>query len=66
MRLTEKLLELCGCKIWPPTHDDPTVKGPQPRILSRCQREAIGNCKKEDEVDGVDGVLNDDNEKSKN
>ena len=36
----EKLLKLGGV-IWPPTHDDPRVKGPQPHILSRRQQEAL-------------------------
>ena len=39
MGLTEKLLELCGYKIWPPTHGDPRIKGPQPRIISKRQKE---------------------------
>ena len=33
MSLFEWLLNLCGCKIWPETHSDPRIKGPQPRIL---------------------------------
>ena len=49
MGLTEKLLELCGYKIWPPTHNDPTIKGPPPRILSRRQWEAIEKMRKENE-----------------
>ena len=43
----ETLLELCGCKIWPPTHDDPRVKGPQPRILTKQQWDAMEKMRKE-------------------
>ena len=57
MGLTEKLLELCGYKIWPPTHNDPTIKGPPPRILSRRQWEAIEKMWKENECDGADAVI---------
>ena len=42
-RLTEWLVELGGMKIWPPTHSDPTIKGPQPRILTKRQWEAVEN-----------------------
>ena len=41
MGLAKKILNLCGHEIWPPTHGDPTVKGPQPRILTRRQWEAM-------------------------
>ena len=37
----EWLLNLCGYEIWPPTHNDPTIKGPQPRIISKRQRKAM-------------------------
>ena len=37
----ERLLELAGFKIWPPTHNDPRIKGPQPRILTKRQWEAM-------------------------
>jgi len=62
MGLTEKLLELCGYKIWPPTHNDPTIKGPPPRILSRRQWEAIEKMRKENECDGADAVIRNDGE----
>lgn len=42
-RLTEWLLGLAGMKIWPPTHNDPRINGPQPRIITRRQREAMEN-----------------------
>jgi len=37
----EWLLNLCGYEIWPPTHNDPTIKGPQPRIISKRQADAM-------------------------
>ena len=39
--LREWLLSLCGYEIWPPTHNDPFIKGPQPRIITRCQADAM-------------------------
>jgi hypothetical protein len=60
MSLSEKLLELCDYKIWLPTHNDPTIKGPPPRILSRRQWEAIEKMRKEKEYDGEDAVQNND------
>lgn len=35
--VVEWLLNLCGYKIWPATHNDPTIHGPQPRILTKKQ-----------------------------
>ncbi len=37
----EWLLNLCGYEIWPPTHSDPRIKGPRPRIITRRQGEAM-------------------------
>ena len=37
----EWLLNLFGYEIWPPTHNDPRINGPQPRIITRRQREAM-------------------------
>ena len=37
----EWLLNICGYEIWPPTHNDPRINGPQPRIISKRQREAM-------------------------
>ena len=36
-KAAEWLLNLCGYKIWPKTHNDPTIKGPPPRILTNEQ-----------------------------
>ena len=50
----EWLLNLCGYEIWPPTHNDPRIKGPQPRIITRRQWEAIKKMHRdwENEEDG--------------
>lgn len=48
-KLKEKILNLCGYEIWPPTHNDPRIKGPQPRIITRKQAEAIRNMAKNDD-----------------
>lgn len=37
MSLFEWLLNLCGYKNWPKTHNDPRIKGPPPRILTKEQ-----------------------------
>ena len=42
---------MCGYEIWPPTHNDPRIKGPQPRIITRRQREAIEKLRRGDEYD---------------
>ena len=49
--IRERLLNLCGLEIWPPTHGDPRVKGPQPRVITRRQREAIEKMQR----DGISG-----------
>lgn len=46
-KLREKILNLCGYEIWPPTHNDPRIKGPQPRIITHKQAEAIRNMAKQ-------------------
>ena len=43
----EWMLNLCGYEIWPPTHNDPTIKGPQPRIISKRQRNAMEKAQRE-------------------
>lgn len=35
--MVEWLLNLCGYKICPAKHNDPTIHGPQPRILTKKQ-----------------------------
>ena len=50
----EWLLSLCGYEIWPPTHNDPRIEGPQPRILTRRQWEAMEKIRRERESGGMD------------
>ena len=35
----DSMLELTGYEIWPPNSGDPRIKGPQPRIISKRQKE---------------------------
>lgn len=37
----EWLLNLSGYEIWPPTHDNPMINGPQPRIITKRQADAM-------------------------
>ena len=62
MGLAKKILNLCGHEIWPPTHGDPTVKGPQPRIISKRQKERLEKLQRENPSDGVDTVTWDEGE----
>ena len=39
--LREKMLNLCGMYWWPPKHNDPFIKGPQPRLVTREQYERL-------------------------
>lgn len=39
--VVEWLLNLCGYKICPATHNDPTIQGPQPRILMKKQAKEL-------------------------
>lgn len=62
MGLSEKILNLCGYEIWPPTHNDPTIKGPQPRIINKRQKEWLEKLQRENPSDGVDTVVRGDGE----
>ena len=55
----EWLLNICGYRIWPPTHNDPRIKGPQPRILTRRQWEAMEKMCRERESGEEDSVVHD-------
>ena len=59
----ERLLELAGFKIWPPTHNDPRIKGPQPRIITKRQWEAMEKMRRESDGGGVATVVYDDSAK---
>lgn len=41
---------MVGVEIWPPSHNDPFAKGPQPRILTRRQQESMEKMRSEREV----------------
>ena len=45
--LREKLMNMCGMYWWPPTHNDPRVKGPPPRLVSREQYERLMKMREE-------------------
>ena len=61
-RLTERLLELAGFKIWPPTHNDPSIKGPQPRILTKRQWEVMEKMRQENPCEREQSEERKDNE----
>ena len=48
----EWLLNLCGYEIWPPTHNDPTIKGPPPRIISKRQADAMRAMEEREDCNG--------------
>ena len=54
----EWLLYLCGCKIWPATHNDPRIKGPAPRILTKEQVKEIERLQQNAIDDGMAGGIN--------
>ena len=58
----EWLLNLCGYEIWPPTHNDPRIKGPQPRILTRRQWVALKGIQRGNPCDCNSSVKRDDYE----
>ena len=62
-RFAKWLRELGGMKIWHPTHNDPRVKGPAPRILTRRQWEAMEKMRRERENEKVESVVHDDGNK---
>ena len=56
--LREKLMNMCGMYWWPPTHNDPRVKGPPPRLISREQYERLMKMREEHgEEDGPSAVF---------
>ena len=57
-----RLLNLCGYEIWPPTHGDPRIKGPQPRIITRRQKKWMEKLQRENPSDGIDSVVRNDGE----
>ncbi len=51
--LFEWLLNLCGYKIWPETHNDPRIKGPSPHILTSEQVKEIEKIQQMAVDDGI-------------
>lgn len=58
--LREKLMNLCGMYWWPPTHNDPRIKGPQPRLVSREQYEHLMKLREEHGEDDDPSVVSKD------
>ena len=48
-RLREWLQDMAGMRIWPLSHNDPRIKGHQPRILTQQQWDAIERMRRERE-----------------
>lgn len=59
-RFGEMLLNACGLYWWPPTHNDPKIKGPQPRIVTRKQYEQLMKLQKESGCESIGCVRRDD------
>ncbi len=58
--LREKLMNMCGMYWWPPRHNDPRIKGPQPRLVTREQYERLMKMREEHgEDDGPSCVVGD-------
>ena len=55
--LREKLMNMCGMYWWPPTHNDPRVKGPQPRLVSREQYERLMKMREEHGDDDIPSAV---------
>ena len=55
----EKLMSMCGMYWWPPAHNDPRIKGPQPRLVSREQYERLMKLRDEEDKGSSSCVVND-------
>ena len=51
--LREKLMNMCGMYWWPPKHNDPRIKGPQPRLVTREQYERLMKMREEHGDDDI-------------
>lgn len=49
--LREHLLNLVGLYWWPPNHNDPRINGPQPRLITRAQYEALKKLQENEDED---------------
>ena len=55
--LREKLMNMCGMYWWPPTHNDPRIKGPQPRLVTREQYERLMKMREEHGDDDIPSAV---------
>lgn len=55
--LREKMLNLCGMYWWPPKHNDPFIKGPQPRLVTREQYERLMKMREEHSEDDAPSAV---------
>ena len=55
--LREKLMNMCGIYWWPPTHNDPRIKGPQPRLVTREQYERLMKMREEHGDDDISSAV---------
>ena len=55
--LREKLMNMCGMYWWPPTHNDPRIKGPQPRLVTREQYERLMKMREEHGDDEIPSAV---------
>ena len=55
--LREKLMNMCGMYWWPPTPNDPRIKGPQPRLVTREQYEHLMKLREEHDEDDSPSVV---------
>ena len=55
--LREKLMNMCGMYWWPPTHNDPRIKGPQPRLVTREQYERLMKMREEHVDDDIPSAV---------
>ncbi len=53
----ERLLNLLGYEIWPPTHNDPRIKGPQPRIITKRQADLLRAMAESHSDEGIERCL---------
>lgn len=55
--LREKLMNMCGMYWWPPKHNDPRIKGPQPRLVTREQYERLMKMRTEHGDDDIPSAV---------
>ena len=60
--MLENLKDILGAanpknRIWPPTHNDPRIKGPQPRLVTREQYERLMKMREERGDDDIPSAV---------